>query len=810
MHRSRRRCAPRHRRSRCRARRWTPTTRTPPPAARTLTVDVAWNLHDVVDACSSYREVVAARVDLQRVADDTLRVLGAWRPRTTSPSIWMSSAIGADDVDGAGGVVDVDRRIGRGSAVVNDGSEALPVEREQAHRLERAPSTSDATDERPRRPRSTRRPSATASERRSSRTQPAQHREHAAVVGSAGREVELGEDVADVLLDRAVADHERAARSPRSTGPRPSARAPRARAATAARADPGAGCGRAAARRPRGRARCRRRRPGARVDELAHVGDAVLQQVADARACRRRAARWRSAPRRTARARGCRSRASGSRISSAARRPSSVNVGGMRTSTTARSGWCRSTASTSSVGVADRGDDLLARVVEQAGEPARSSTESSAITTRMGAPRRIVVGPPAGLTHLHPAAEAAHAFLEAGEAGAVGDVGAADAVVAHLDRRAVAAARDRDRRLGRAACLATLVSASATTKYAALSTGAGGRGATSTSSVDRAPARGRRPPTARRRARGPRGSRGGSRARGRAARRARPSPPRARRRRAAAGAVRVVVEVLARPDRGPSPSATSRCWAPSCRSRSMRRRSASALSTAATRLALERARPRLRAQRDARRDRAASAQVTASSAAERDGDPRREEQRRRRRRRARRRTRRRPAPTSNRPNFGGVAGQRVHVERQREQRERAAPRRRPRRRTCSDPERQQEQQVADLLPAARRLRPRPQAPPPVRRRQRRVRDRRASTPEQRREPGALDVAEPGGARRRAASDTGSRATKVMSRPTVVASSVITTLNVTTPTTTSVTRWVRVHHVDECRHGSKTRPSTPSR
>ena len=59
-----------------------------------------------------------------------------------------------------------------------------------------------------------------------------QHREHpAVVVAGCVVEVELGEDAGHVLLDRALGDHELARRSPGWCGPRPSARAPRARAA---------------------------------------------------------------------------------------------------------------------------------------------------------------------------------------------------------------------------------------------------------------------------------------------------------------------------------------------------------------------------------------------------------------------------------------------------------------------------------------------------------------------------------------------------------------------------------------------------
>ena len=106
-----------------------------------------------------------------------------------------------------------------------------------------------------------------------------------------------------------------------------------------------------------------------RVDEALDVGDAVLQQVADALGVRRRAARARSPPRRTGRARARRSRASSARICCAARRPSSVWVGGMRTSTIATSGLCARDLAQQVVGVAGLADDLEAGVLEQADEP---------------------------------------------------------------------------------------------------------------------------------------------------------------------------------------------------------------------------------------------------------------------------------------------------------------------------------------------------------------------------------------------------------------------------------------------------------
>ena len=72
--------------------------------------------------------------------------------------------------------------------------------------------------------------------------------------------------------------------------------------------------------------------------ELVDVGDPVLEQVADALGALARAARARSPTRRTARARARRCPGCFSRISAAARRPSSVCVGGMRMSTIATSG----------------------------------------------------------------------------------------------------------------------------------------------------------------------------------------------------------------------------------------------------------------------------------------------------------------------------------------------------------------------------------------------------------------------------------------------------------------------------------------
>ena len=91
-------------------------------------------------------------------------------------------------------------------------------------------------------------------------------------------------------------------------------------------------------------------------------------------------------------------------------------------------------------------------------------------------------------------------------------------------------------------------------------------------------ARARRAPRARRRARGRRARRGGCRAPARAARRAPASAPPGRRR-AARSARSGSLCTLPWARRMVSESATSRCWAPSCRLRSSRRRSAVPAST---------------------------------------------------------------------------------------------------------------------------------------------------------------------------------------------------------------------------------------
>ena len=82
---------------------------------------------------------------------------------------------------------------------------------------------------------------------------------------SAGRQAELGEDAADVLLDRALADDQLGGDA--GVGPALGHQPQhlRARAGSARPAGRRAGCAPAAARPPRGRAPCRPRRPGARA-----------------------------------------------------------------------------------------------------------------------------------------------------------------------------------------------------------------------------------------------------------------------------------------------------------------------------------------------------------------------------------------------------------------------------------------------------------------------------------------------------------------------------------------------------------------
>ena len=110
--------------------------------------------------------------------------------------------------------------------------------------------------------------------------------------------------------------------------------------------------------------------------------------------------------------------------------------------------------------------------------PARSSTESSAITIRTGSPPADVVGPPSGLiTCIVPPTDATRSTEPARApcrpARSAPPLPSSRTSTIETGRRRVRCATRRACRRGRAS--ATLVSASATTKYAVLSTGADGR-----------------------------------------------------------------------------------------------------------------------------------------------------------------------------------------------------------------------------------------------------------------------------------------------------------------------------------------------
>ena len=241
-------------------------------------------------------------------------------------------------------------------------------------------------------------------------------------------------------------------------------------------------------------------------------------------------------------------------------------------------------ASSSASASPNAGDHLLARVDEQAGDPLAQQHRVLGDHHSHGSTARRIVGPPGGLSRWMRAAERRRR-ARAGRRGRcrVSRVGAAARRCRATSITSVSPTRTSDT----AALVALRVAGHVGERLrhdevrGALDLGRRAR-------IDARPrarpgsARGRRPPTARRRGRGPRGSPGGCRARGRGAPAARPWPPRARARRAADRVLVLVVEVLPRRAQLHR-QATSRCCAPSCRSRSMRRRSASALPTAATR-----------------------------------------------------------------------------------------------------------------------------------------------------------------------------------------------------------------------------------
>ena len=181
------------------------------------------------------------------------------------------------------------------------------------------------------------------------------------------------------------------------------------------------------------------------------LGDAVLQQVADALGAvgeqLERVALLDVLREHQHR----RSPGSSARICCAARSPSSVLVGGIRTSTIATSGlWARTLRSSSSAspawpttsmpGLLEQPHDALAQQHRVVGDD-----YAHGITARTTVPR------PRGLVDLEPAVERRDAVGEPAQARAGVGVGAADAVVADLDLDPAVAAVDADlgaRRVG--------------------------------------------------------------------------------------------------------------------------------------------------------------------------------------------------------------------------------------------------------------------------------------------------------------------------------------------------------------------------
>ena len=176
-------------------------------------------------------------------------------------------------------------------------------------------------------------------------------------------------------------------RCPRSSDPRRSARAPRARAGSA----PARGSGLArplarAARRSSGR---RRISPSVirseRVDEHGHVGDAVLQQVPDRSGCPRAGASP-SATRGSARARARRPPGCARPISCAATRPSSVWSAACGCRGSPRRAGSASTFRSSSSAVPTVATTSTPASASSRARPSRKSASSSAITTRTETP----------------------------------------------------------------------------------------------------------------------------------------------------------------------------------------------------------------------------------------------------------------------------------------------------------------------------------------------------------------------------------------------------------------------------------------
>ena len=129
-----------------------------------------------------------------------------------------------------------------------------------------------------------------------------------------------------------------------------------------------------------------------------------------------------------------------SRASIAARMPSSVNVGGSRTSTTRDVGPVLDDRVDERRAVVDGGHDLPAAVAEQARQPLAQQRQVFGDHDAHGSSARIVV-PGCAVCDGEPAVERLDALAQAGQPGA-GGVGAAVAVVADLELQPVAAVHD--------------------------------------------------------------------------------------------------------------------------------------------------------------------------------------------------------------------------------------------------------------------------------------------------------------------------------------------------------------------------------
>ena len=153
------------------------------------------------------------------------------------------------------------------------------------------------------------------------------------------------------------------------------------------------------------------------------------------------------------------------RASTAATIPSSVWVGGIRTSTIATSGRCSSTAARNVAGVAGGGHHVQRLGPQQQAQPFPQQRVVLGDHDPHGSSTSIVVGPPGGLVRVRLPVVRLDPAADAGEAGARRLVGAAVAVVGDPQPQPAAAAAERDGGTrSRAAVPAMLVSASATTK----------------------------------------------------------------------------------------------------------------------------------------------------------------------------------------------------------------------------------------------------------------------------------------------------------------------------------------------------------